>query len=91
MAVLTVSAQPYPSFWGWLAVLGVLNWKLHHPDLCLLHLWGLSLCLSSSCKDASHLGLTVHPIRCDFLLSSVLFTLAKTLFPNKVTFTEARG
>lgn len=41
------------------------------------------VCLFSSYKDTSHIRLGLALIQHDFI-----FTLAKTLFPNKVTFTD---
>lgn len=38
-------------------------------------------------KDKSHIGLRTYPISCDLILTHILITSAKTLFPNKITFT----
>lgn len=90
-----------PSVRSLLAILVFPGLGLHHPHLCLGHCRAVlprSLCLSSPgslpvCvsvsllffhQDTRHTGWEAHLLQYD-LLTYILITATKTLFPNKVT------
>ena len=87
---------PCPSlnFWCQWQPRVLLGLLLHHPGLCLPHRivfflylfsHGHVLSFSSSCSDASPIGLEAHPASvCPHINS--LRSSTMTLFPNQVTF-----
>lgn len=63
---------------------------LWHSSLCLCHPLESSLCLFTSSKDISHIGLRAHPSS-TASLTYILITSTKAMFPSEVMLTGTRS